>query len=182
MPLYLITLSHPHLLTSSQRRSLAQSITTIHSALFSAPSLFVNVRFTNAATGTSGDGNGAAIAFAGGQEANTNFIAAHVRHGPSRPREKYDELCAKLKSAWDEAVVDVQGKTESEEHKLHTIFIMGDIVAGWEQGFSIPEAGGDAAWLKENMEEFERRADAGDAAMRGLVEEVRGRGKEFGLE
>ncbi|EON60946.1 hypothetical protein W97_00156 [Coniosporium apollinis CBS 100218] len=178
MPLYLITLCHPYLLTTSQRRSLAQSITRIHSTLFSAPSLFVNVRFMNADAASSSE----ATAFVGGKESPTNSIAAHVRHGPSRPRSKYDELCAQIHSAWDEIVVDVQGKAASEEHKLHTIFVMGDIVAAWEQGFNIPEAGGDAAWIKENMREFERRAGQGDGAMRDLVEEVRARGGEWGIE
>lgn len=189
MPLYLITLAHPHLLTPSQRRSLAESLTRIHTTLFSTPSLFVNVRFTNAAGGPSaaiGKLETApaddATSFAGGKESRTNIIAAHVRHGPSRPREKYDELCRLVKDAWDQVVVDPQGKTEAEENRLHTIFVLGDIVAGWERGFSIPGAGEDAEWLRGNMGEFERRAEGGDKVMGELVQEIKARREEFGLE
>jgi hypothetical protein len=53
---------------------------------------------------------------------------------------------------------------------------MGDIVAGYEQGFMLPEAGDDGKWIRENMGEFERRAGNGDRAMREMVEEIKVRG------
>ena len=63
-----------------------------------------------------------------------------------------------------------------EGEKLDTVFIMGDIVAGFEQGFMLPEAGEDGKWIRTNLGEFERRAEKGDGVMRELVEEVRQRG------
>jgi hypothetical protein len=53
---------------------------------------------------------------------------------------------------------------------------MGDIVAGYEQGFMLPEAGEDGKWIRENMAEFERRAEDGDDVMRDMVEEINRRG------
>jgi hypothetical protein len=49
---------------------------------------------------------------------------------------------------------------------------MDDIVAGYEQGFMLPEAGEDGKWIRENMAEFERRAEDGDDVMRDMVEEI----------
>lgn len=60
--------------------------------------------------------------------------------------------------------------------KLDTVFIMGDIVAGYEQGFMLPEAGEDGKWISRNLAEFERRADCGDVGMRDLVREIEERG------
>lgn len=99
----------------------------------------------------------------------TNNIIAHVRPGPSRPRSSYDTLCELVKGVWAKAISD-------QKEKLDTIFIMGDIVAGFEQGFMLPEAGDDRKWIKENMEEFERRAQCGDVTMMEMVEEIRIRG------
>lgn len=60
--------------------------------------------------------------------------------------------------------------------KLDTVFIMGDIVAGYEQGFMLPEAGEDGKWISRNLGEFKRRAEEGDAVMKEMVEEIRERG------
>jgi hypothetical protein len=99
----------------------------------------------------------------------TNNIIAHVRPGPSRPRSAYDTLCHQVKDVWAKVI-------SNQEEKLDTIFIMGDIVAGYEQGFMLPEAGDDGKWIKENMGEFERRSKDGDVTMREMVEEIRVRG------
>ena len=53
---------------------------------------------------------------------------------------------------------------------------MGAILAGRESGFVIPKAGEDGAWIKENMAEFERRADKGESDFVELVEEIEARG------
>jgi len=57
--------------------------------------------------------------------------------------------------------------------KLDTVFVMGDIVAGIEQGFMLPEAGMDWKWAAENWDEFNRRAREGDEGMKRLVEECK---------
>lgn len=36
----------------------------------------------------------------------------------------------------------------SAKEKLDTIFIMGDIVGGYGQGFTLPEAGGGGKWIR----------------------------------
>jgi len=53
--------------------------------------------------------------------------------------------------------------------KLDTIFVMGDIVAGIEQGFSLPAAGMDWERAAENWVEFDRRAKEGDEEVGGGV-------------
>ncbi len=58
---------------------------------------------------------------------------------------------------------------------LDTVFVMGAIVAGFEQGLMVPEAGEDGRWMRENMGEFERRAGEGDEGMKSLVEEIKRR-------
>ena len=91
---------------------------------------------------------------------------AHVRPGPSRPRSAYDTLCNALMKVWDASV---------PREKLDTVFIMADIVAGFEQGFMLPEAGEDGMWISKNLEEFERRAGEGDTVMREMVQEIKDR-------
>jgi len=82
----------------------------------------------------------------------------------------YNQLCASIHRAWTE-IVGTEGDAE-----LRAIFVLGSIVAGWEAGFPLPQAGEDKQWLRENMEEFEKRAE-GDEDFRGLVEEVGRRGE-----
>jgi hypothetical protein len=60
-----------------------------------------------------------------------NYILAHVRHGPSRTQEHYNSVCASIASAW----ASIIGTTP--ELELRGIFILGDIVAGWEAGFQL---------------------------------------------
>lgn len=43
-------------------------------------------------------------------------------------------------------------------------------------GFSLPVAGEDGKWIRENMKDFERLAGDGDEEMRDLVEEIGARG------
>lgn len=54
--------------------------------------------------------------------------------------------------------------------------MLGAIVAGSEAGFSIPEAGKDAGWLKENLSKFQQKADDGDEDFADMIEEVKARG------
>jgi hypothetical protein len=55
------------------------------------------------------------------------------------------------------------------------IFILGDIVAGYEHGVSLPPAGGDKAWLRSNLPVFEEKAKGGNEEMKELVEEIKRR-------
>lgn len=89
-----------------------------------------------------------------------------------------------ITAIWDDAVrgVEARGDGKSgrldDEKALHNCFIMEDIAAGAEQGFVLPVAGRDGAWIEENMGEFERRAEEGDESMRALIAEYKaGMGK-----
>lgn len=160
MPLYVITHKLP--LTEPQRTSLAQQITAIHSTLFTTPELFVNVHFRPApADGTS---------YIGGKPRVINSIDGFVRHNNTRTQAQYTELCNRMGAAWKTTFGDAVDK--DEERKLSAIFIQGTILAAWEQGVMIPEAGNDEAWLKENWGRFKERADAGDEEMIDLVRDV----------
>ena len=95
-----------------------------------------------------------------------NYILAHVRHGPSRTQEHYNSVCASIASAW----ASIIGTTP--ELELRGIFMLGDIVAGWEAGFPIPQAGEDKAWLKHYVGDFKKLADAGDPDFVGIIKEL----------
>ena len=56
--------------------------------------------------------------------------------------------------------------------ELRGIFMLGDIVAGWEAGFPIPPAGEDKVWLKNYMSDFKKLADGGDADFKGVMHEL----------
>ncbi|KAF2083804.1 hypothetical protein K490DRAFT_69452 [Saccharata proteae CBS 121410] len=158
MPLYTVSYKTP--LSEDQRDALAAAITKTHSTLFTTPTLFVNVHFEDVTTGHESK------RYVAGKRKTSNNIVAQVRPGPSRPRSSYDELCNAINDEWNRIV---------PEEKLDAVFVMSSIVAGWEQGLSLPEAGKDKEWIKENMKEFERRADAGDEAMMDMVEEIKKR-------
>lgn len=48
-------------------------------------------------------------------------------------------------------------------------------MAAWEAGFTVPPAGQDAQWAKENMEAFKAKARDGDEDFANLVEELSGK-------
>ena len=93
MPLYLI--SHATELSNEQQDNLAEGITSIHTNIFTAPSLFVNVRFSPASQYTG---------YVGGKRSQVNTIQGHVRHGPSRTPVMYEELTSKINELWGEVV------------------------------------------------------------------------------
>merc|ERR1711939_397210 len=129
----------------------------IHTNIFTAPSLFVNVRFSPASQYTG---------YVGGKRSQVNTIQGHVRHGPSRTPVMYEELTSKINELWGEVV-----KSDRDVR----IFIMGDIVAGYEHGVALPPAGGDKVWLQNNMPIFEKKAEEGNQEMRDLIEEIKRR-------
>jgi len=155
MPLYEI--EHVCPITPDQQQAIASAIVKIHSEMFTTPSLFVNVRFKD---------TDAFPLFVAGQRRRVNWIMAHVRHGPSRTQEHYASVCTAVASAW----ASIVGTTP--EFELRGIFVLGDIVAGWEAGFPIPQAGQDKVWLKHYVGEFKKLADAGDVDFAGMVHEL----------
>jgi phenylpyruvate tautomerase PptA (4-oxalocrotonate tautomerase family) len=178
MPLYEI--HHSHTLTAAQQRALATSITALHCSTFSAPSLFVNIVFLPSSTH-----------FVGGAAAQPNYIIGHLRPRGPENGAKLATIVAELTRIWN-AHVRLEGGGSvldripgvgytpkkgdgrlDDVRALHGVFLMEDIAAGAEQGFALPVAGQDGAWVRENMAEFRRRAEDGDEGMRALIEEVK---------
>lgn len=117
MPAYEV--EHVCSLTQDQQDQLAETITKIHSEQFSAPRIFVNVRFTdikNQAT------------YVAGKRRKANRIFAYVRHGPSRTQEDYDAVSDALMRAWDGIV---QSDWKSDETELRLIMYYGMFRAKW---------------------------------------------------
>lgn len=67
-------------------------------------------------------------------------------------------------------------KSSPEDTQLRGIFILGTIIAGQEVGVSLPAAGEDRAWMRENMEKFKRLAKEGDKEIKEMLEEIEQRG------
>ncbi|KAL4962158.1 uncharacterized protein BDV14DRAFT_179107 [Aspergillus stella-maris] len=161
MPFYQIEHTIP--LSKPQRDALAKSITTIHTRKFSTPKLFVNVRFTD----SSRDFN-----YVGGKECAINRITGYVRAGGSRSKKDFDEVALKILEAWNSIIIPEHENGERrQELELKRVFIMGAITTGVESGFVLPQAGQDAAWLKENTPRFEELAAQGNPEFIELVKE-----------
>ncbi|KAL2043152.1 hypothetical protein N7G274_004212 [Stereocaulon virgatum] len=169
MPMYEV--EHITPLSISQKHQLAKDITKIHSELFTTPSLFVNVRITDISRQD---------VYIAGKKKQTNRIIAHIRPSPTRPAPLLNTLCTQITTAWN-TTVNPHAKP-SDELELRAVFVLGTIVAGREVGFELPPAGEDGQWVKENMEAFKAKAEAGDRDFRDLVEEVGRRGDLRGEE
>ncbi|KAH9881810.1 hypothetical protein J1614_000981 [Plenodomus biglobosus] len=197
MPHYAIHHSTP--LSHTQTSALATTITALHTTLFSTPSTLVNVTFhpTTPASQTT---------YVGSLQVQTNYIHAFLRPRGPQNATKLKKLVEEISRVWEDIVVtpsstpkedtilplNLQRKSRAadmnddvtrmrgslENHMtLHNIFIHESIVAGAEQGFALPLAGKEGAWMEENMAEFKRRMERGDRSMRALVGEFRVRSK-----
>jgi phenylpyruvate tautomerase PptA (4-oxalocrotonate tautomerase family) len=102
-------------LTEQQQDSLAEKITTIHSEKFTAPRLFVNVKFTDISK---------VPAYVGGKRHKGNHIFASVRVGPSRTQADWDDLSVQIVDAWNSVVGGKGGSGGGRETELQTFFIM----------------------------------------------------------
>jgi phenylpyruvate tautomerase PptA (4-oxalocrotonate tautomerase family) len=176
MPYYEV--NHSTILTASQKSDFANALTELHSTRFSTPRMFVNVRF-NDITSLKETGD----FYVGGRARTPTHILAHVRTGPSRKTSEFEALCKDVSAAWDEIVKPlpkVRRSAPDEDRSLYSVFILGDIAAGMEAGFVIPQAGKDGEWLAENMGAFKARAEAGEEEFVELVKEVEDRGMLVG--
>ncbi|KAL2848857.1 hypothetical protein BJY01DRAFT_246233 [Aspergillus pseudoustus] len=160
MPLYEIHHSAP--LTDSERDSLAQSITHLHTRKFTTPSLFVNVRFIDA----SAEHN-----YIAGKKRAINRIVAYVRGGGPRSAADFDDLAQQVQGTWDRIV----NPDDIKDKQLNRVLVMSAIAAGVESGIVLPRAGMDVGWLEENRPKFEELAAGGDDDFVGLVEELKTR-------
>ncbi|KAF2482911.1 hypothetical protein BDY17DRAFT_250560 [Neohortaea acidophila] len=169
MPIYEIQHAIP--LSISQKDELAAAITTLHSTTFTTPKLFVQVFYTDVSTRD---------VYIGGVARSGNHIKGQVRSGASRSQAEWNTLCVEMARAWDKVcgvpLPTRKGGKEQGDTKLHSVTLMGGMVAGLEVGFVLPSAGGDVDWIRENMAAFRKRADEGDEDMKGLVADVEARG------
>ena len=84
-----------------------------------------------------------------------------------------------MERAWYEIagtpLPQLKGRT-APDTTLRSVIVLGGIIAGLEAGFMLPPAGGDVQWLHDNYEEFQKKADAGDEEMAGMLKEIKERG------
>ncbi|KAF2813038.1 uncharacterized protein BDZ99DRAFT_473764 [Mytilinidion resinicola] len=177
MPFY--DIHHHFPLDQTQRGEIASRITALHCTHFTTPSLFLNIRFTQ-------DDAKNISTYVGGERVGINYIHAHIRPrktpADSEVRELYNSLIIQIAAIWQDILgYSAYRETGSLETPMnpHSVFVLDDIAAGYEQGFLLPEAGGDKRWIEENMREFERRANAEapceDHDMQRLVKEIHAR-------
>ena len=102
-------------------------------------------------------------------QCNVNRIFATVRTGPARKQSDYDNVCTQIHAAWQSIV----GSVDSEDRELRAIFVLGGVLSASEAGFLLPEAGGDAQWVRDNMDEFKKRAEAGDEDFAELLRDMK---------
>ena len=95
-----------------------------------------------------------------------------LRTGPSRTKADFDDAVEQLLQAWEE-VVGTEG-----DRRIGLIPLMGGLLSIHEQGFFIPLAGEEGAWVEKNYTSFKELADAGDPGFKGLVHELQTR-EEF---
>ncbi|ETS73806.1 hypothetical protein PFICI_14752 [Pestalotiopsis fici W106-1] len=164
MPMYEI--EHIAPLQSEQKDALALAITEIHSNKFTTPRLFVNVKITDAAKQET---------YVAGRPRASNRITAHVRTSAARTQQDFDQLCNDVHVAWSSIVHPAHPTKPPQDQELRAVFILGDITAAWEAGFTVPPAGQDAQWAKENMAAFQDKANNGDEDFADLVEELKTR-------
>ncbi|KAH8807812.1 hypothetical protein F5884DRAFT_900143 [Xylogone sp. PMI_703] len=162
MPLYEVEYSIP--LSKAERDEIAQAITHIHTRRFSTPSLFVNVRFTDVREH---------FMYVAGKQRTINRVIAVVRAGGPRTVDGFGELAEQIIQAWDRIIND--GKKGHGVKELKVVSILGSISAGFESGFLLPAAGGDASWLNDNRSEFEKLASQGDQDFVELLHEMQNR-------
>ncbi|KAF2152320.1 hypothetical protein K461DRAFT_256144 [Myriangium duriaei CBS 260.36] len=167
MPEY--NIEHICFLTEGQKDELAEAITRIHSTTFGTPKMFVNVKITDTSEGN---------LYVGGKRRRTNRIFAYVRPGPSRTQKDYESVSNQIVAEWDKIVPlpQVQRSLPKPDQSLNLIMFFGCLVAGYEAGFMIPQAGEDQEWFKDNLAAFQAKADAGDENFKEMIEECKERG------
>ncbi|KID94667.1 Tautomerase, partial [Metarhizium majus ARSEF 297] len=149
MPLYEI--HHSHALTESQRAELAGAITRLHATTFATPSIFVHVRFIHE---DPSDGN----YFIAGTPRHTslNSIIAHVRTSPARTKADFDQLAQRIEDAWYHALGVAPASSDelvpsgAGEKKLIAVAFF-PLLTARELGLTIPEAGKEVEWFKEQL-------------------------------
>jgi len=158
-------------MTASQKDDLARAITRIHSTKFTTPSMFVNVTFTDVSETET---------YIGGRRRSGNHIRANVRSGPTRTQADWEDLSRQIDAVWGEIVGKGLPKVRRAEPEpdtsLRSVILLGDIIGGMEAGFTLPPAGGDVQWMRENLADFKQRAETGEEEFVEMVREIEERG------
>ncbi|GAM88568.1 hypothetical protein ANO11243_066020 [Dothideomycetidae sp. 11243] len=156
-------------LSESQQEQLAEAITVIHSTTFSTPRLFVNVKFSNISQ---------VPLYVAGKRRSNNRVLANVRHGPTRTQEQYESIIRKIMAAWEKIVPESKQKRSANgvDYELRMVILFGAIVAAFEAGFMVPEAGKDQNWLQDYAPQFQAKADEGDEDFKEMLRECKERG------
>ncbi|KIW18088.1 hypothetical protein PV08_02375 [Exophiala spinifera] len=175
MPLYEIEHCVP--LSRAERDELARAITEVHTRKFSTPSLFVNIKFTSTEVAEDDEEKRRVHLYIAGKERSVNRILGFVRGGGPRTPTHLGELAQQIQDAWDRIINNGEKKKAGHDapRELKVVAIVGSLAAGIENGFLLPPAGEDAAWLKTHRADFEKLAATGDPDFTGLVEEMRTR-------
>jgi len=170
MPIYEVHHSYP--LTHEHKQGLATAICKLHCTAFTTPSFFVHTIFK------SHDASDCSYFVAGqARETCTNRIVAQVRTSAKRSRADFDALAEKIETAWydelkggpvdDDEKSKNKGKRPGEvdesereaEAKRLLMITFYPMIAAREAGMTIPEAGDEAAFFKEQMPYMRRMAD-----------------------
>ncbi|KAL4726657.1 hypothetical protein ACLX1H_005545 [Fusarium chlamydosporum] len=171
MPFYQIHHSCP--LTQNQRQLLATSITQLHCRAFNTPAFFVHVRFYP-------EENSDNTYFVAGwpHPATSNRIVGLVRTSPSRSKEDFDKLAIDIEEYWYSVLgvtpPEKKMRWNAEDEKKRLIMVtFTPMVALREAGMTIPEAGHEASWFKEQLPYIESMADKGIQGFNSLSVEAR---------
>ncbi|PMD29481.1 hypothetical protein L207DRAFT_520971 [Hyaloscypha variabilis F] len=165
MPLYEVEYSIP--LTQAHRNILASKITKLHHETYGIPSFFVSVKFTDGSKNEN---------YSGGELRTCNRIFATVRTAGSRTAADFGQLCKELEKLWYEVVREEEyGK---EGGALSGVFVLRSMEASVEEGFVLPQPGGDEDWLKGNLPKFKVLAAAGHRGFQSVVEELTVRSRD----
>ncbi|OHF04237.1 hypothetical protein CORC01_00576 [Colletotrichum orchidophilum] len=154
MPFYQVHHTYP--LTQQQRQSIALSITNLHCSAFATPAFFVHVSFIKQES-KSDDGT----YFMAGKphSSNSNRIIALVRTSASRKKEDFDALAAKIEDAWNGAVKEPGKEDEFDEAKRLLMVVFTPMLAIREGGMTIPEAGHEDPWLRQQLPYFKEMSE-----------------------
>lgn len=133
MPLY--DIEHVVPLSATQQESLAVAFTSLHSARFNVPRVFINVRFTDASR---------QVVFRGGRRVLYNRLILRTRASEKRGKDVYDAHCRDLITAWAKVVLggdaegDGSGGEELKKKELRTVWVLGALTTAVECGIARP--------------------------------------------
>jgi len=135
MPVYEVH-SPEGLLSDDDRQEVTDEITRIHTTATGAPSLFVNVVFTDLPAGRT---------FADGKPARTSFVIGHIRQGRDVPTRQ--GMLHDLSDMWTR----ITGVGETE---VILTLIDTDPATSLEYGLIFPDAGQEEQWFEENRDKL----------------------------